>query len=547
MYQSLYRKYRPKNFDEVIGQESIVRTLKNAILNDQLNHAYIFAGPRGTGKTSIAKILARTINCENPCNAIPCGECVFCTENSNQLTDIIEIDAASNNGVDEIRELKSKINLVPTIGKYKIYIIDEVHMLTIGAFNALLKTLEEPPQHIIFILATTEPQKIPVTILSRCQRFDFKKISSKKIEQHLKNICELENINVEQGALEQLSILSEGCMRDALSILEEAMAFSNKNITLESLHEINGTITNNEMKLFLLNILEKKYEDVFEQIDLFNEMGKNYIKIAEEFIVFIKNIILKIKVPKYFEKKVYDQESFDYDFKKYENELLRYIKVLNSSIYNLKNASNSKVEFELIILNLLEEEEKKEFISNKVINKKTIEKNESNISSNVTKKTEPVISLSNEEINKIEKLKKIRVNNTLCNFNKKQLLEFKNRIDEIRNELINPDFSKYASLILDSDLKAFGNEYMIFMFNDKHSSDLFNLNIGIIENMFFDCYNEKFKIISVSKDEWELIKNDFNSKKKVYNFIEEDDIELKKEKKEENNIDSLFENIIEYK
>lgn len=547
MYQSLYRKYRPKNFDEVIGQESIVRTLKNAILNDQLNHAYIFTGPRGTGKTSIAKILARTINCENPCNAIPCGKCVFCTENSNQLTDIIEIDAASNNGVDEIRELKSKINLVPTIGKYKIYIIDEVHMLTIGAFNALLKTLEEPPQHIIFILATTEPQKIPVTILSRCQRFDFKKISSKKIEQHLKNICELENINVEQGALEQLSILSEGCMRDALSILEEAMAFSNKNITLESLHEINGTITNNEMKLFLLNILEKKYEDVFEQIDLFNEMGKNYIKIAEELIVFIKNILLKIKVPKYFEKKVYDQESFDYDFKKYENELLRYIKVLNSSIYNLKNASNSKIEFELIILNLLEEEEKKEFISNKVINKKTIENNESNISSNVTKKTEPVISLSNEEINKIEKLKKIRVNNTLCSFNKKQLLEFKNRIDEIRNELINPDFSKYASLILDSDLKAFGNEYMIFMFNDKHSSDLFNLNIGIIENMFFDCYNEKFKIISVSKDEWELIKNDFNSKKKVYNFIEEDDIELKKEKKEENNIDSLFENIIEYK
>lgn len=547
MYQSLYRKYRPKNFDEVIGQESIVRTLKNAILSNQLNHAYLFTGPRGTGKTSIAKILARTINCENPSNAIPCGKCVFCTENSNQLTDIIEIDAASNNGVDEIRELKSKINLVPTIGKYKIYIIDEVHMLTIGAFNALLKTLEEPPQHIIFILATTEPQKIPVTILSRCQRFDFKKISSKKIEQHLKNICELENINVEQGALEQLSILSEGCMRDALSILEEAMAFSNKNITIDSLHEINGTITNNEMKLFLLNILEKKYENVFEQIDLFNEMGKNYIKIAEEFIVFIKNILLKIKVPNYFEKKVYDQEAFDYDFKKYENELLRYIKVLNSSIYSLKNASNSKVEFELIILNLLEEEEKKEFISNKVINKKTIEKDESNISSNVSKKTEPVISLSDEEIDRIEKLKKIRVNNTLCNFNKKQLLEFKNRIDEIRNELINPDFSKYASLILDSDLKAIGNEYMIFMFNDKHSSDLFNLNISIIEDMFFDCYNEKFKIISVTKDEWEQIKTDFNSKKKVYSFIEENNIELKKEKKEENNIDSLFENIIEYK
>ena len=189
MHQSLYRKYRPSNFDEIAGQKIIVQTLKNAIKNDNLSHAYLFTGPRGTGKTSIAKILAKIVNCENLDNFNPCNKCVNCTQyNNKQAMDIIEIDAASNNGVDEIRELKSKIDLAPSIGKYKIYIIDEVHMLSTGAFNALLKTLEEPPKHIIFILATTDPQKIPLTILSRCQRFDFKKLSVNQINEKLKYV-----------------------------------------------------------------------------------------------------------------------------------------------------------------------------------------------------------------------------------------------------------------------------------------------------------------------------------------------------------------------
>ena len=189
MYQALYRKYRPLTFDEVVGQEVIIRTLKNAVLNKKISHAYLFTGPRGTGKTTIAKILAKTINCLNLNDITPCNNCVSCTQiNQKQSTDIVEIDAASNNGVDEIREIRNKVNLVPSISKYKVYIIDEVHMLTTGAFNALLKTLEEPPSHIIFILATTEPHKIPATILSRCQRFDFKRISSNKLVERLEFI-----------------------------------------------------------------------------------------------------------------------------------------------------------------------------------------------------------------------------------------------------------------------------------------------------------------------------------------------------------------------
>ena len=189
MYQALYRKYRPSRFDDVVGQDTIVQTLKNAITNNKLTHAYLFSGPRGTGKTSTAKILAKTINCQNLKGLEPCNECDSCIQiNNKQSTDIIEIDAASNNGVDEIRELKSKVNLVPSNSKYKVYIIDEVHMLSTGAFNALLKTLEEPPSHILFILATTEAHKIPATILSRCQRFDFKKISVNKIIENLKKI-----------------------------------------------------------------------------------------------------------------------------------------------------------------------------------------------------------------------------------------------------------------------------------------------------------------------------------------------------------------------
>ena len=240
-YTALYRKFRPKKFEDIVGQEHITRTLRNQIISNRVGHAYLFNGTRGTGKTSAAKILARAVNCLNPKDGEPCNECEICKAAlSGALTDIVEMDAASNNSVDDIRIIRDEVNFLPTLAKYRVYIIDEVHMLSTGAFNALLKTLEEPPAHVKFILATTEPQKLPATILSRCQRFDFKKISDENIDKRLQYICDESKIEITKEALKIIAVLSEGAMRDALSILERCLQEGNNQINEELVKELVG-------------------------------------------------------------------------------------------------------------------------------------------------------------------------------------------------------------------------------------------------------------------------------------------------------------------
>ena len=268
-YQALYRKYRPKNFDEVVGQNITMKILKNAIMNDHISHAYLFYGPRGTGKTSIAKIFARTVNCNNSKNAIPCEKCDECLYSINPgCPDIIEIDAASNNGVDEIRELKSKITFTPSELKYKVYIIDEVHMLSTGAFNALLKTLEEPPEHAIFILATTELQKVPLTIISRCQTLEFKKIDDSSMKLKLSEISKKEKIDISESGILEIIKNSNGGLRDAIGLLEKANSYTDK-IDENTIKEISGNLTDNELENFI-----KKVEN--NQLDLLIESINDY-------------------------------------------------------------------------------------------------------------------------------------------------------------------------------------------------------------------------------------------------------------------------------
>ena len=251
-YQALYRKYRPSTLNDVIGQDVVIQILKNALLNNKVCHAYMFSGPRGIGKTSIAKLLAKAVNCTNLEDGDACGKCENCVSiNEGSCPDIIEIDAASNNGVDEIREIKNKVNLVPNQLKYKVYIIDEVHMLSIGAFNALLKTLEEPPEHVIFILATTDLHKVPTTIISRCQCFEFHRISNVNIVSRLKYICEAENIRIEDNVLEMIANLSDGGLRDAVGMLDKLNAYSNSSITIDDFEKVNGIVSKEQNIQFL--------------------------------------------------------------------------------------------------------------------------------------------------------------------------------------------------------------------------------------------------------------------------------------------------------
>lgn len=292
-YTALYRKFRPITFSEMVGQEHITRTLRNQIVSGRVGHAYLFNGGRGTGKTSSAKILARAINCLNPKDGEPCNECEICKEALNgSLTDIVEMDAASNNSVEDIRQIRDEVNFLPTKAKYRVYIIDEVHMLSTGAFNALLKTLEEPPEHVKFILATTEPQKLPATILSRCQRFDFKKISEDDIEKRLEIICKESNIEITKQALKIISSLAEGAMRDALSILERCIQDGETKIDEEKIKDLVGipkfTYINNITKA----IIENNSDEALQAIDQVLQEGKDLSNLLWETIKYVKDILV---------------------------------------------------------------------------------------------------------------------------------------------------------------------------------------------------------------------------------------------------------------
>ncbi|GAA6112877.1 MAG: DNA polymerase III subunit gamma/tau [Apilactobacillus sp.] len=302
-YQALYRVWRPQRFDDVIGQDVITTTLKNAIITNQLSHAYLFAGPRGTGKTSDAKILAKAINCPNQKDGEPCNECEICQSITNgTLNDVIEIDAASNNGVEEIRDVRDKAKYAPTQATYKVYIIDEVHMLSTGAFNALLKTLEEPPAHVIFILATTEPQKIPATIISRVQRFDFKRITAQDILSRMEFILNEKEIEYDDQALRVIAKSAEGGMRDALSILDQVLSFGFDKVTYDNALQVTGSVTKSLLAQYLNNAVKHDVQAALSNVREMLDSGKDAERFIEDLIKYCQDILLYQQSPEMVEE-----------------------------------------------------------------------------------------------------------------------------------------------------------------------------------------------------------------------------------------------------
>lgn len=357
-YTALYRKFRPLEFEDVKGQEHIVTTLKNQIKFERIGHAYLFCGTRGTGKTTVAKIFAKAVNCEHPVEGSPCNECATCKAiNAGASLNVIEIDAASNNGVDNIREIRDEVAYSPTEGKYKVYIIDEVHMLSIGAFNALLKTLEEPPSYVIFILATTESHKIPITILSRCQRYDFKRITIEAIYGRLKELSDKENVEVEEKALRYIAKMGDGSLRDALSLLDQCIAFYlGKKLTYENALEVLGAVDTEVFSRILRSILEKNVVAIISQMDELIMLGRDLSQFVSEFTWYLRNLML-VKTSDNIED-VLDVSSEGLMRLKEESKLIdldvimRYIRIFSELSNQVKYATQKRVIIEIAFIKL---------------------------------------------------------------------------------------------------------------------------------------------------------------------------------------------------
>ena len=530
-YLALYRKYRPTNFNEVVGQDKVITVIKNEIINNRISHAYLFSGPRGTGKTTTAKIIAKLVNCTNPVNGECCNKCDNCLNFKNS-SDIVEIDAASNNGVDEIRELRDKVNLVPTNSKYKIYIIDEVHMLTTQAFNALLKTLEEPPAHVIFILATTEPHKIPLTVASRCQKFQFSKISNDEIVHRLSDIIKEENIKLDNEILLEIARLSDGGLRDAINMLDQLLAYKSENITLMDVYNINSCVSYIDIYNFINNMMNNNAIEIVNFIEKIDSEGKNISKFIEELIVFLKDILLykSAKINSEIEDK--NAKIKELSDVLSENAIYNMIYSYNDTLNNIKLSSNSIILFIVSTFKIINDN----FIrknntmdnNNESISTKNIEKVVENVKNEEKKvEVEDIKKLKEEITSKMDTLNELintRINNTFVYANKKDLLEIKDKWNSISNYLLNEKYGVNCGILKEVNVVAAGNNNLILVSNFDSVVDKVNMKLAELESTLLSIFGNQYKIIAISNDRWNSEKEKYvlNIKKgNKYELIEE--------------------------
>lgn len=527
-YQVLYRKYRPHDFDSLVGQEYTKKLLKNSVINNKFAHAYIFTGPRGTGKTSSAKIFAKAINCLHSVDGNPCNKCQNCV-NFDSSPDIIELDAASNNGVDDIREIINNVRLAPSSMKIKVYIIDEFHMLSTSAFNALLLTLEEPPKDVVFILATTDIQSVPITVLSRCQRFDFKPISLQDIENRLKFVCTEEKLHVTDDAIKEIAMMSNGGLRDALSILDQ-VAGNGEEIDVQNVIANFGGISNKKINQ-LLNYYENN--NVAELIDYINEIKNDGIDIKvliEKIITRIKSILIDIKLDKY-------QGNLNFD------NLYSLVFELNKLLTGERNGANYYDLLEIVFLKYLNYFPGNNFVDKNLTKLSDSKKESAGIK---PKEEKPVIStsiaekqiisqenMSQEKNQSLDFDIDIRINNTFVNAKKEYLNNIKVKWNDfvIYESNVNKAMISYLA---DTTIVAVSDKYAILMNNLDITNNLINQNIKALEKDFNLFFNGNYYLVAISPKKWELERNKYiNNIKNGYKYeIIDNDIIIKEDKSE---------------
>ena len=513
MYQALYRKYRPLYFDDVVGQDSIVKTLKNSIMNKSFSHAYMFFGPRGTGKTSLSKIFARSINCLDPKDGEACGKCANCKISFDKdPVDIIEIDAASNNGVEEIRKLIDNINLVPTSLKYKVYIIDEVHMLSTGAFNALLKTLEEPPEHVVFVLATTDPLKVPSTIVSRCQTFSFKRIENSKIVDLLKVICKKEKISVDEDVLEEVAVSSDGGLRDSLGMLDKLISFGNKKITIDSFLELNSFISKSDINKFIDYLFTGEVNELINLVDSFDENGKNLVNVLNQIIMYLRNMLI-------------DYYSMTSDLKYNENDIVNFNIFFSEKLFDIKRSENPKIIIEMLLIKFINENNGNDVKVNKseIITQKVEDKAE-NVDNNIEIKdtnenkiddsnVDKAVNKNSKVITNIEDIMNVRFINTLISSKKVLKNSELKLLDKLREDSFNTEYGSIINDILDGNIVCVSDDNVVFSY-DRDSVRKNNLlNYVYINDLYKEITGSNKNICFISSDLW-----DSESKKFMKSF-----------------------------